>query len=209
MSEARSGRVRPIASLQEFFKDSVEQAMEHQRVEADDLTAYYVVNLLTLFGRSEQLYEPLAGSIGLRPLALVLADAIEARDREERHHALQRVGDISLFVAGFLSDSLARRVVDVDYYVQMGGTAYGSLAESVRGTARGRAFGGVFAELAEKFQGFVDVLAEVRDGARGKDHEDLLRLYELWLKTGSRRAAGLLRRAGIEPNEALDAQTRH
>jgi hypothetical protein len=29
--------------------------------------------------------------------------------------------------------------------------------------------------------------------------KDVLRLYELWLKTGSRRAQGLLRELGVQP----------
>jgi hypothetical protein len=208
MSEARSDQVTPVVSLQEFFKNSVTQAMARQRVEAADLTAYYVVNLLTLFGRSEQLFDREHGSVGLRPLAAVLAQAAAAERAEERRYALQRIGDVSLFVAGFLGESLARRIVGVDYYVQMGGTAYGSLAECVRGTVRGRALSAVFAELAEKFRDFVDVLGEVRDAAANRD-QDVLHLYELWLTTGSRRAARLLRRAGIEPNDVLNMHTRH
>jgi hypothetical protein len=209
MSEARSDRVTPVASLQEFFKNSVTRAMARQRVKAADLTAYYVVNLLTLFGRSEQLFDREDGSVGLKPLAAVLAQAVATERAEERRYALQRIGDVSLFVAGFLGESLARRLVGIDYYVQMGGSAYSSLAESVRGSARGRALSGVFGELAEKFRDFVDVLGEVRDAAHGNRDQDVLHLYELWLTTGSRRAARLLRRAGIEPNDALDARTRH
>ena len=29
--------------------------------------------------------------------------------------------------------------------------------------------------------------------------EDVLRLYEIWLRTGSRRAHGLLRQLGVDP----------
>jgi len=202
-------RVTPVKSLQEFFRNSVCSAMDRQGVDADDHTAYYVVNLLTLFARSEVLYEGSGESRTLKPLALILAEALEAQSVEERNFALQRIGDISLFVAGFFGESLSRRHVDIDYYVRMGGSAYGSLSENVRGSVRGQAFTPVFAELASKFQDFVDVLTEVRDEARGNDDVDVLRLYEVWLKTGSKRAERVLRRLGIEPNQALDAMSRH
>jgi len=201
-------RIRPVANLQEFFKDSVADAMEKQGVAADDHTAYYVVNLLTLFARSEKLYDRRTDGPGPPPLALLLAEAAAAPDAQ-RNLVLQRVGDTSLFVAGFFQDAFARKLVDVDYYIEMGGAAYGSLSESVRGTTRGRAFGGVFAELAAKFREFVDVLAEIRDSARAADDHDILRLYEVWLKTGSVRAARVLRSLGIEPSPSLDATTRH
>jgi len=201
--------VTPVASLTEFFKDAVARAMEQQNVSAADHTSYYIVNLLTLFARSEALFDPADEGPTLRPLAAMLADALSASDTQERNFALQRLGDVSLFVAGFFGEGLGTKPVDVDYYVQMGGSAYGSLSASVRGTARGRALGEIFAELAVKFQAFVDVLAQVRDQAQSAQNVDVLRLYEMWLKTGSARAASLLRAAGIEPNRLLDVDFKH
>lgn len=196
-------RVRAVQSLQEFFKDSVTQALEKQRVAADDQTAFYLVNLLTLFARAETQFD------GKKPLALMLADARETHDRKQRNFVLQQVGDRSLFVAGFFGESFPRRLVDVDYYIDIGGAAYGTLYASLRGTTRGRAYGAVFAELAEKFRDFVDVLAEVRESGKSTGDVDVLRLYEVWLKTRSARAARKLRERGIEPNQALDVDTRH
>ena len=73
---APTDRVHAVASLQEFFKDSVADAMAKQGVAADDHTAYYVVNLLTLFARHESLYEPANPGPGLQPIALLLAAAV-------------------------------------------------------------------------------------------------------------------------------------
>jgi len=205
---ASMDRVHAVASLQEFFKDSVATAMAKHGVAADDHTAYYVVNLLTLFARYETLYEQGKPGPGLQPLALLLAEAAECSNREVRNALLRRVGDTSLFVAGFLGDGFARKLIDVDYYIDMGGAAYGHLSDNVRGTSQGRAFGTVFAELAQKFGEFVDVLAEIRDSGKAAAI-DVLRLYEVWLRTGSRRAARLLREQGLEPNATLNVSTRH
>lgn len=202
-------RVKPVASLQEFFRDSVAGAMSRQGVDADDHTAYYVVNLLTLFARSEALFDRTDNGTELKPLALILAEAVDSERAEERHYALQRVGDISLFLAGFFGDGMPRRLVDVDYYVNMGGSAYGTLSEQVRGSLRGQVFSAVFAELAAKFVDFVDVLAEVRSEAGTRKDVDILRTYELWQRTGSRRAERELRKHGIEPNRAIDGRTEH
>jgi hypothetical protein len=205
---ALTDRVHQVASLQEFFKDSVATAMAKQGVAADDHTAYYVVNLLTLFARHETLYERGKPGPGLQPIATLLAAAAECPDRETRNAMLRRIGDTSLFVAGFLGDGFARKLVDVDYYIGMGGAAYGRLHDNVRGTREGRMFGTVFAELAAKFGDFVDVLAEIRDSGKGAAI-DVLRLYELWLKTRSKRAARLLRERGLEPGAANTMRTRH
>lgn len=193
-------RVKAVSNLTEYFKDSVAESMDRQNVAADDHTACYVVNLLTLFSRSEEFFDQSENGLELRPVALVLAEAVD-RDTGEKNFALQRVGDVSLFVAGFLGDGLAEKLVGIDYYVNMGGAAYSTLAHNIRGSVRGRAVGDVFNELAEKFTAFVDVLADVRDAA-GTSDTDVLRLYDNWQRTGSERAARILRSLGIEPTPA-------
>ena len=192
-------RVVRVRNLQEFFHDSINDVVARQRVEIDPHAAHYVVNLLTIFSRSNELYEEHAESYGLRPLALMLAEAAHTERLDHRSYLLQRIGDVALFIAGFFADGLAGKAVDIDYYIYMGGNAYDSLSEEIRGTFRGRAFAPVYKELAAKFQVLVDVLNEVADGARENSDVDLLRTYEVWLKTGSRRAEALLRQSGVEP----------
>jgi hypothetical protein len=192
-------RTIDVRNLKEFFRDSVHEALERQKVGVEDHTEHYVVNLLTMFARSEALFDATPDGPRLKPLALMLADAGEAATREERLRALQRVGDVSLFMAGFFAQGFARKLVDVDYHVAMGGRAYGTLADTCRGGARGRALGSVFAELAVKFQRLVDALNDVSEMAHRHDHRDVMRQYEIWLKTGSPRAHGILRSLGVEP----------
>lgn len=198
-----------VRSLREFFRDAVHDALERQRICVDDHTEHYVVNLLTMFVRSEALFETSPDGPRLKPLALMLADAGAAGTREEQLRSLQRVGDVSLFVAGFFAQSLARRLVDVDYHVAMGGRAYGTLAQNCGSGARGRALGTVFAELAAKFQRLVDALNDVSEMAHRHDHRDVLRQYEIWLRTGSPRAHAILRSLGIEPVAAAADRRLH
>jgi hypothetical protein len=198
-----------VENLQEFFRESVGAAMETNRLKADKDTAHYVVNLLTLFARSETFHDPADKEPRRKPLALMLADAIDAPTAEERLFGLQRLGDISLFMAGFFADDLQESVVDLDYYISMGGGAYSTLSMQSRGTFRGRAFGAVFAELGEKFNRFVDVLNDVRHQAGSNSASDVMRLYEVWQKTGSKRAARLLRQQGIHPLQPAVSDLSH
>ncbi len=91
-----------------------------------------------------------------------------------------------------------RKLVDVDYYVTIGGHAYNALSRQETDQ-----LSPVFAELAEKFVGFVDVLSEVSERTFCASNADLLRLYEKWLKTGSRRSGQLLVERGVVPNASV------
>jgi hypothetical protein len=194
-----NNRVEQIANLRDYFRRSVEDVMENQGVDMDPHASYYVVNLLTSFSRTEALYEDDGESNGLRPLALMLADAANANSVEERSQSLQRIGDVSLFISGFFSDSLEKSAVDIDYYINMGGNAYAVLSEEIRGTFRGNAFAHIYQELSEKFLILIDILNEIRDNRRSDSNLDLLRTYQVWQKTGSRRCEELLRKQGVVP----------
>lgn len=194
-----NGRVMPVHNLRDYFRTSIDDAIAEQGVDVDPHATHYVVNMMTLFSRSDQFYQDDGETYSLKPLALMLADAADAPSTEQRNQTLQRIGDVALFISGFFVESLANKAVDIDYYMTMGENAYGSLSEEVRGTFRGNAFADVYRELATKFQILIDVLQEVRDSARAESDVNLLRTYEIWLKTGSRRAENLLRQQGIVP----------
>jgi len=194
-----AGRVMPVRNLRDYFRTSIDEVITDQGVELDPHATHYVVNMMTLFARSEEFYEDDGETYGLRPLALMLADAADAPSQEHRNQTLQRIGDVALFISGFFIESLVNKAVDVDYYRHMGENAYGSLSEEVRGTFRGNAFADVFKELALNFQILIDVLNEVRANGRPDSDVNLLRTYEIWLKTGSRRAEKLLRQQGVVP----------
>jgi hypothetical protein len=178
----------------EYFKDLVESALARQHIHAADLTEYYLVNLLCQYIRLDG-----ASNLGDEgePLAVRLARALESGGLEQRAR-LRSLGDFSLFMSGFFSDSFRRKLIDIDYYVSMGEYAYGSL-----GRREEDAFSEVFAELANKFVGFTDVLADISERTTLTSHSDVLRLYEKWLRTGSERDGQRLVDRGILPNVSI------
>lgn len=70
-------------------------------------------------------------------------------------------------------------------------------------------YGPVFGELAAKFQQMVDALNEVSEAGYQYSDRDILRLYEVWLKTGSRRAERLLSGLGVAPAAGAHSKFRH
>lgn len=188
---------RPLLREQapaEYFKELIESALARQHLRAGEFTSYYLVNLLCQFVRPDARE---AFTEDGEPLAIRLTRALQTAGPEQRAR-LRRLGDFSLFMSGFFADSLRRRTMDVDYYVSMGEYAYGSLSRHDE-----EAFSDVFGELARKFVGFMDVLADVSERTAVTSSSDLLRLYEKWLRTGSTRDGQKLVDRGIVPNHSI------
>jgi hypothetical protein len=199
MQKSPAGSLVAVSSLREFFRDAFHAASARQHLDIDEQAEAYVVNLLTMFSRADALYERTPEGLRIKPLAHMLAEALDAPNAMLRQRSLQRLGDVSLFVAGFFARSFARKLIDIDYHIAMGGNAYSSLADTMQRSLSGRCVAAIYAQLAEKFQRLVDALNEISEMNYCHSDADILRLYEIWMKTGSRRAHGLLTQLGVRP----------
>ena len=209
VTESNATNIITKKSLQEYFFDSVNAAVKNQQVETSDEIIYYLVNLLTSFSRSEDLFQYNEDGVSLKPLALMYTDALSETALAERIRILQKLGDTALFISGVFSDSLNNRLVDVDYYIAMGGNAYSYVSDSMRSYYRNNAVQPLYEELTNKFVDFVDVLSEVTENKLFASDYDIMRLYEVWMRTGSKRTEMILKKLGIDPVQASTPDYKH
>ena len=180
-------------SASEWFREMVSGALAQRRLKVQEVTEFYLVNLLAGFLEREKLFGAAPDGGGAEePLALLLLRAL-AEDRRQRAAQLKRVGDTALFVSGFFGDSLARSAVDVDYYIAMGERAYDALRDARELAGAGELYG----ELARRFADFVDLFAEIAELSDLRSNRGLVRLYERFLQTRSERVAKRLRDRGV------------
>ncbi|HMG24974.1 MAG TPA: hypothetical protein VK607_26740 [Kofleriaceae bacterium] len=174
------------ASVDEFFHEVVTDALSAVDLDASEPAGWYLVGLLGEFTTVRLTDEPLGLKLAATPDNL-----------EQRVRTLKEVGDTSLYIAGFFAESLSRSLVDVDYYVGLGQTAYTRLARSL---GKRKSIGEVYSELADKFPQFVDVLAAVRKRvtiAELNATSDIGRLYDIWLRTRDEWVEKKLKQAGL------------
>ncbi len=181
----------------EYFSGIVDGVIDELKVDASEHARFYLVRLLNHFLHSENLFETnQEGRVAdKQPLALLLGEAIGTDDSSVKGRKLQELGDFSLYVAGFFSESLSRKPVDIDYYIGMGSRAYIELSHlTIRQNDPE-----LYEELGRKFSAFVDVLGQVSDETKAKpsDPDSILRIYDLWQKMGSKRLEKKLIELGI------------
>ena len=183
-------------SAVEYFKELVEGALARQQIGAGELTAFYVVNLLAGF-----LQQP--------------ADADEQAARAPPRRGARSRGRPAADAPAPDWRLLALHLGILFRFAPAEAGGCGLLRAHRRHGVRATlsryetdTFSPVFAELAENFVRFVDVLSEVSERSACASNTDLLRLYERWLRIGSPRSGQLLVERGLVPNASLQDDAR-
>lgn len=176
-------------NLTEFFRDLLQSAMRTQEVCSSEETEFYLVKLLEAFAHADRDWFD-------RPLALDYLESFHS-PLVYRYGKLKRVADTALFVSGLFMESLHKKLVSSDYYMQLGRSAYTDLSALSSGV--GAVPGNLFAELAERFSDFVRVLSEISFERLFRGDVHTLRVYTRWMYTRSERDARWLLRHGIIP----------
>ena len=191
-----------VTSLKQFFKSLLDEALGQTGLNVAEVTEFYLANLLAEFAAADRLFAPDEQGGAEEPLA-VLYHRAQTAEREERIRILRRLGDVSLYKAGFFAGALRESVVGQGYTIDMGRAAYAQVSRPWRGAG----FAHVYDELGRKFRPLVEMLEGIaaRSAARSSP-AGALRVYDSWRRTGSDTLesvlvdAGLLPRGGGLPN---------
>jgi hypothetical protein len=180
-------------SLDNYFRERLNEISREFDPPTQEDTLWYLANMLSRFGNSDQVFSQQDGVTTLRPLALLYKDAHEAGSTRERCLILRHLGDLSLFLGAILPEAFARRGIGKDYFVGMGGGAYDYLSENAHGNRH------VFSELASKFTRMIQLVAKACCRQTFFDSRDILNLYQRWLTSQDPLMAQQLQAVGIEP----------
>lgn len=191
-----------VTGVRDFFASELQTVLSKRQIDATQDSFNYLVSLLIGFIESGTFFAQSAeGKPTDNYLVDLYADYLQGTP-EVKRRALRRLGDVCLMITGFFPDSLNRKLVDLDYYSGMGGAAYWQLS-------LGQMEVQLFKELSVKFKTFSEVLSEMSERSGMQSNQDVLRLYEKWLHSGSDRIKALLAERGISTPIRFDVKTRH
>jgi hypothetical protein len=184
-------------NLFDFFHHQVDEAVNHRRAQVSEEGVYYLTHLLVEKGKAAE---------GPRSTLVELRMKAAQQPGAQALNTWRELGDEALYTSGFFQAHLERRALSLEYYAEMGASAYAhaaNLLRSASGRSAGRGIEQTFAELAQTFEACIGVLREVKESVRAStdDTSDaaVLRLYQEWLATGSRASAERLRQLGVVP----------
>ena len=183
-----------LMSADGYFAELVKEGMEFRKIHADPNVEIYLTSLLNHYLDARNLFEDPELEPKIKTPKTLAEIYLVAQNSEPslRFELLKKLGDRSLYISGFFADSLQRKLVDVDYYAEMGGTAYGELANTAQDS-----IAHVYRMFSKRFVEFVDVLSYISQSSQVQNDQNILRLYDRYIKTGSELAREKLIENGI------------
>ncbi len=196
------------------FTEVVKEACERRKVTTQPALETYLVHLLKYFLDSRNLFAPMSThqenavqetsllSVERPPetLAEMYLVAINC-ELNRKKDIMKDLADRALYISGFFGDSLNNKLIDVEYYADMGANAYAQLAHLTKEDQ----LCSVYSTFSQRFRDYVEVLNYISEKSLVQADRDVLKLYDKYLKTGSESARQKLNELGIVtlPKEQL------
>lgn len=184
-----------FVSPEGYFSEVVKKGLEQRRIKTYPHVESYLVQLLQHYLDARNLFESEVDEQGRKPPQTLAEMMLVAHSSESlaKQEMLKKLADRSLYISGFFGDSLNRKIVDIDYYAEMGGSAYASLAHCAKEDVMIK----VYSTFSKRFMDFVDVLTVISHSSLIKSNESILRLYDRYMRTGSELAREKLVEIGV------------
>lgn len=113
-------------NLQGFFLDQLLKINQQTNLFLPTETLYYSSLVLDKYSESKQFFENINGQVREKRLGIKLLESTQLSTLAQKRE-LKDIADTALFLCGHFSDSLNNKVIDINYYHNLGKIAYSRL----------------------------------------------------------------------------------
>lgn len=126
MHEESAKKIILSTNLKGFFFEGLYELNKKSLCPVPESVIFYSSDVLDKFALSQDFFETSDGKVREKILGMKLLEATQY-SRDEQKKIYKEVGDMSLMVCGYFSESVNKKIVDTQYYAQLGKMAYSHL----------------------------------------------------------------------------------
>lgn len=158
------------SSLQSFFYDRLREINQKSNPPIFEEAIFYSSTVLDKYGDSSKYFENVDGKIREKILGAKFLEA-HLMNKAMKKRELKDIGDTALFLCGFFSDSLNRKIVDTRYYQDIGRMAYQRLNQLIPDELQIPSFYGHLSNSFDTLSNMIGIVAhQVFEGQKDNDH---------------------------------------
>jgi len=175
----QSKKIIVATNLQTFFYDQLNEINKKSLLPISDSLIFYSSEVLNSFSRSEKYFEEVQGRLKEKVLGYKLLEA-EKYSIDDRKKILKDIGDTTLILCGHFKRSVKEKLLNVEYYKDIGKNAYAGL----------NSLWPSFLDIPDFYMGLAgnfEVVTTMISSVSTKNNQDsaILEKYSEWLETKS------------------------
>ncbi len=171
----------------DFFKVLVLEGLNQSGVQVSASVKDYLTKLLQFYIFSDHLFSEISSSGKKRTKTMAEMYLNSCAPTGNMKSSLKELGDTSLYISGFFRESLKRKLISVNYYIEMGQQAYETLADLHSQE--------LFKEMSARFKDLTFVLFYIQKHQSYEPY--VMSLLDRYLDTGCYKSAEALNKEGI------------
>lgn len=123
---SNSKEILKVSNLQSYFFKHLSEINKKSSCPIPEEIIYYSSNVLEVYGLSSNFYETKDGKLQSKILGIKMLEA-QQKSIIEQKIIYKDVADTALIVCGYFSNSINSKIVDKQYYTNLGKIAYENL----------------------------------------------------------------------------------
>jgi hypothetical protein len=172
-----------IKSSEEYFFNEFNLAQEKSGIFLCEELKVYLLKLL-----SDNLTLDTCFDLN-KPFSILFLEALNSDNNPNCFKQLKSLADHTLFLCGYFQESFNKKLVDIDFYTVLSKKAYIELYKISKEK--------IYYKIQEAYQSILDILVEMSFHSMQNNTNNLIKLYERWLNTGSSALEKKLNEKGI------------
>jgi hypothetical protein len=161
------------SSLQSFFFDQLSDLNKKSSSPLPGETIYYSSLIMDRFGEAVEYFEVSEdGKVRDKTLGVKLLEA-NSLGRTTQKRVYRDIGDTALFLCGYFSESLNKKIIDTSYYQEVGQIAYNRLNNIVPKAYEVPKFFEMLSDTFEKVAMMMNVVSK-QNNMDGSGNDDII-----------------------------------
>jgi len=178
----KKNKLTIIKSSEEYFFNEFNLAQNKTGINLEEDLKVYILKILV---------DRLNNKIDLdlnKPLAILYLEALK-EPQNQCVKKLKCIADHTLYIAGYFSESLNKKLIDTKYYYDLSRNAYKELYNILDEN--------IYIKIYNNYNNLVDILIELSFHTMHTSSKNLIKLYDRWIETGSQVLEQKLNEKGI------------
>jgi AraC-like DNA-binding protein len=167
-------------NVRELFFDLVDEFEKKLKISLSEYSKIYLMKLLEQLAEGNDYFY--TAVMEDKSLAETLMESVH-KNIFEKIRDLKALGDLCLLFGGLYPEFMTKRLVDIDYYINIGKNSYNLISDTYKSYTSKYELYMLYNKLAEEYMNLVSILTEISDELNFLDKDDFYKSFKRWEKT--------------------------